>query len=375
MVSLIYNNLFKRFIAAFGALFLGLMASCQALATDYVVVTGQAGANRTVSSGNSVTWVFSVASSFDIVGARPELKRGNTTLPATLTLYEGAISEENRIVSVTVQPESVSSSSFEPVPFVFTDATSLEAGAVYYLQLTSSAGSKNGYSIKSPATFTIRSYDPADPTSDAGTLLSASSYSGSSANLSLYGSGPSPSLSFGSTSTYNYVISNGGLSDATTARLVANLPAGISYSSSTGSAAGWSCSAASQVVTCDYAGQIAASVGSTSLSLNVLTGASVASTVTTKAAIDPAGGTLVPDPQTCAADSEVCSLLSSNVDDAAVVSVTNTTDASEPSTNGVFTVNLSAASATDTVVGYSVAGTATSGTDCPSSDNLRQLTL
>ncbi|MEE1877655.1 invasin domain 3-containing protein, partial [Altererythrobacter litoralis] len=45
------------------------------------------------------------------------------------------------------------------------------------------------------------------------------------------------------------------------------------------------------------------------------------------------------------------------------VSVTNTTDASEPSTNGVFTVNLSTASATDTVVGYSVAGTATAGTD------------
>ena len=50
-------------------------------------------------------------------------------------------------------------------------------------------------------------------------------------------------------------------------------------------------------------------------------------------------------------------------DDTAVVSVTNTTDASEPSTNGVFTVNLSTASATDTVVGYSVAGTATAGTD------------
>ena len=45
------------------------------------------------------------------------------------------------------------------------------------------------------------------------------------------------------------------------------------------------------------------------------------------------------------------------------VSVANTTDASEPSTNGVFTVNLSTASATDTVVGYSVAGTATAGTD------------
>ncbi len=45
------------------------------------------------------------------------------------------------------------------------------------------------------------------------------------------------------------------------------------------------------------------------------------------------------------------------------VSVANTTDASEPSTDGVFTVSLSTASATDTVVGYSVTGTAVAGTD------------
>jgi hypothetical protein len=50
-------------------------------------------------------------------------------------------------------------------------------------------------------------------------------------------------------------------------------------------------------------------------------------------------------------------------DDTAVVSIANTTDSAEPSTNGVLTVNLSNASSTNTVIAYSVTGTATSGTD------------
>ena len=49
--------------------------------------------------------------------------------------------------------------------------------------------------------------------------------------------------------------------------------------------------------------------------------------------------------------------------DTAVVSIANTTNAAEPGTNGSMTVTLSAASGSNTVVSYSVAGTATSGTD------------
>ncbi len=45
------------------------------------------------------------------------------------------------------------------------------------------------------------------------------------------------------------------------------------------------------------------------------------------------------------------------------VSIANTTQAAESSTNGVVTVSLSTASATDTVISYSVAGTAVAGAD------------
>ena len=49
--------------------------------------------------------------------------------------------------------------------------------------------------------------------------------------------------------------------------------------------------------------------------------------------------------------------------DTATVSIAKTSDASEPGSNGLFTVTLSNASSTDTVVNFGVSGTATSGTD------------
>ncbi|WP_316829641.1 Calx-beta domain-containing protein [Pedobacter aquatilis] len=50
-------------------------------------------------------------------------------------------------------------------------------------------------------------------------------------------------------------------------------------------------------------------------------------------------------------------------DDTSTVTVAATTNAAEPSTNGVFTFTLSKPSATATTVNYTVGGTATSGTD------------
>jgi len=49
--------------------------------------------------------------------------------------------------------------------------------------------------------------------------------------------------------------------------------------------------------------------------------------------------------------------------DSATVSIANTTDSSEPTSDGTLTVTLSAASSTDTTISYSVSGTATGGTD------------
>ncbi|MEM9003402.1 MAG: Calx-beta domain-containing protein, partial [Cyanobacteria bacterium P01_F01_bin.86] len=50
-------------------------------------------------------------------------------------------------------------------------------------------------------------------------------------------------------------------------------------------------------------------------------------------------------------------------DDSATVSIATTTEAAEPLTNGAFTVTLSQATETDTVVAYTIAGDALAGTD------------
>ena len=50
-------------------------------------------------------------------------------------------------------------------------------------------------------------------------------------------------------------------------------------------------------------------------------------------------------------------------DDTAQVSVAATTAAAEPGTNGVFTVSMTKASSTNTVIGYTIGGTAASGAD------------
>ncbi|MEM9008347.1 MAG: Calx-beta domain-containing protein, partial [Cyanobacteria bacterium P01_F01_bin.86] len=50
-------------------------------------------------------------------------------------------------------------------------------------------------------------------------------------------------------------------------------------------------------------------------------------------------------------------------DDSATVSIATTTEAAEPLTNGAFTVTLSQATETDTVIAYTVAGDALAGTD------------
>ena len=49
--------------------------------------------------------------------------------------------------------------------------------------------------------------------------------------------------------------------------------------------------------------------------------------------------------------------------DTATVSIANTTNAAEPATNGVMTMTQTAISATNTVIAYSIGGTATAGTD------------
>ena len=119
--------------------------------------------------------------------------------------------------------------------------------------------------------------------------------------LGLLKSAPSPALQVGSSSAYTLTVTNTGNAASATARIVDQLPASLSYVS--GAGAGWSCTTAANgggtLVTCDYTGSIAASVGTAAVVITVTSTSTVS--VTNYASVDPAGGTAPPTPTTCTA--------------------------------------------------------------------------
>ncbi|SDO25827.1 conserved repeat domain-containing protein, partial [Polaromonas sp. JS666] len=115
--------------------------------------------------------------------------------------------------------------------------------------------------------------------------------------LGLVKSAPSPALQVGNNSAYTLTVTNTGTAATTTARVVDQLPANMTYVSGTGT--GWTCSAASGLVTCNYSGNIAAGGGTSAITITA-TPTSTAS-VTNYAAVDPKGGTATPTSTTCTA--------------------------------------------------------------------------
>ncbi|MFI5447720.1 hypothetical protein [Polaromonas sp. UC242_47] len=116
--------------------------------------------------------------------------------------------------------------------------------------------------------------------------------------LGLVKSAPSPALLVGSNSAYTLTVTNSGTAATTTARVVDQLPANMSYVGGTGT--GWTCTpSGSTLVTCDYTGSIAASGGAASFVITATPTST--SSVTNYAAVDPTGGTVTPTPTTCTA--------------------------------------------------------------------------
>ncbi|EJL84641.1 conserved repeat protein, partial [Polaromonas sp. CF318] len=119
--------------------------------------------------------------------------------------------------------------------------------------------------------------------------------------LNLVKSAPSPALKVGSNSAYTLTVTNTGTTASTTARILDQLPANLTYVSGVGT--GWTCSTAPSgggtLVTCDYTGSIATGGGTAAVVITV-TPTSAAS-VTNYAAVDRTGGTNTPTPSTCTA--------------------------------------------------------------------------
>ncbi len=118
--------------------------------------------------------------------------------------------------------------------------------------------------------------------------------------LGLVKSNPSPALQVFTNSAYTLTVTNSGTAAATTARILDQLPANLTYVSGVGT--GWSCSAAGgggALVTCNYSGSIAVGGGTSAVVITVTATSNAATT--NYASVDPTGGTTPPTPTSCTA--------------------------------------------------------------------------
>ncbi|MCY7371643.1 MAG: DUF11 domain-containing protein [Polaromonas sp.] len=117
--------------------------------------------------------------------------------------------------------------------------------------------------------------------------------------LNLAKSQPSPALAAGSNSIYTLTVSNTGVYPANSARVLDQLPANMTYVSSSGT--GWTCAAAPNsggtLITCNFSGTIAAAGGTSALQITVAPTTNAG--VTNYASVDPTGATNPPVPTTC----------------------------------------------------------------------------
>ncbi|MGI8610384.1 MAG: hypothetical protein ACR2MY_14370, partial [Candidatus Dormibacteria bacterium] len=165
-----------------------------------------------------------------------------------------------------------------------TDAAGLASGANSTITLVVGVGAAAAPSVTNTATAngTTPDPNPGNNTSSDPTTVNPS------ADVSIVKS-HSGSFTVGVNGTYSLLVSNAGLSPSGALTVSDTLPAGLSFVSGTG--AGWSCSAAGQVVTCTDAAGLASGANST-ITLVVGVGAAAAPSVTNTATVT---GT-TPDP-------------------------------------------------------------------------------
>jgi uncharacterized repeat protein (TIGR01451 family) len=120
--------------------------------------------------------------------------------------------------------------------------------------------------------------------------------------LAVSKSQPSPSLTTNQNSTYTITVTNSGSAPATAATVKDAIPAGMKLISASGTS--WTCTPFSGnpnvgTITCTFAGAIAATNGTSTLSVVVCPTAG--GSVTNKVSVDPTSGMSAPDPTTCTA--------------------------------------------------------------------------
>jgi uncharacterized repeat protein (TIGR01451 family)/fimbrial isopeptide formation D2 family protein len=229
----------------------------------------------TFQPGTGVHYSLAVANAGPSDAAAP-------TVSDTLPAYEAFVSASGTGWACGHVSQVVTCSATGPLPL------NTSAGTISLVVLLSS-GFPGGNVVN---TATVASTTP-DPSAANNTSTDTSASGAAEAHLTIVKAHVG-NFTAGSTGTYTFSVANAGPSDATTPVTVTDtLPSGESYVSATGT--GWSCTAASQVVTCHLAGGLVAGNTNTALAVTVAVAPDVAPGVITNTA-DVSSPVPNPDP-------------------------------------------------------------------------------
>ena len=163
--------------------------------------------------------------------------------------------------------------------------------------------------------------------------------------LSVTKSAPSPALKVGVNSTYTLTVTNSGVAAATTAEVQDQLPSNLTFVSAVGS--NWTCTNASSLITCTFAGGTIAINGTSTIAVTVSAPvAAGGASVTNYASIDPTGGTGPPAPGAGCTPASSCASSGPNT-----VIYINAVSASGTATAGTASTPIANVAANDTVDG------------------------
>ncbi len=243
------------------------------------------------------------------LGANPTpfVRGSNATYTATvtnnsgITLIHPLVVTETLSSGLTLVPGSASAgwSCAQSVQTVTCTSLSDASAATTAVAFDVSVAANTASSVINNATFGATN-DPAPANcagNPAGCATLTTAVITAAPNLSVALSASPDPFTQGGSGTYTAVITNSGNAVATAPLTFTDiLPADVSYVSSTGSDAGWNCSAAAQTVSCTTPNALAYNAGSntTSVKLNVTIAAAAASPVVDIAG-SGSGNSLAPD--------------------------------------------------------------------------------
>lgn len=258
---------------------LSLLLGSNAIAADYLLYTGNTGAQTQIDQNHKTTWTISVATApvgAQFWGAKLSMKRGSSTsADISLNFYRGTNASGTFLGGVTLTSSSFSQSGFPVVDFQLATKINIESSTTYYVELVSTApdSQSQAYFIKGLKTGKI--YDlanianngnasgsgetwattTASPITDVVKALFSATRSGASQTLAGYQARSGDVLRYRISVTESTDIGQ-------TTTLTETIPANTTY---TGSGEGWSCTANTALSTCTQSVTVAANSGGTAV--------------------------------------------------------------------------------------------------------------